>query len=60
MSRSETARNSITLTIEDGPSQDDPNTPSVAMEIINRRRQEQAVGNGQRGYNFFGQLGTTP
>jgi hypothetical protein len=42
MSRSETARNSITLTIEDGPYQDDPNTPSVAMEIINRRRQEQA------------------
>lgn len=35
-------RKAITLTIEDGSSQDDPNTPSVAMGIINRRRQEQA------------------
>jgi hypothetical protein len=42
MSRSKTAQNSSTLTMEDGPSQDDPNTPSVAMGIINRRRQEQA------------------
>ena len=42
MSSSKTAQNSITLTMEDGPSQDDPNTPSVAMGIINRQRQEQA------------------
>ena len=41
MTRSETDRDSITLHIEDGPSQDDPNTPSVAMGIINRRRQKQ-------------------
>ena len=35
-------RKAITLTIEDESSQDDLNTPSVAMGIINRRRQEQA------------------
>ena len=35
-------RKAITLTIEDGSSQDDLNTPSVAMGIINRQRQEQA------------------
>ena len=29
-------RKAITLTIEDGSSQDDLNTPSVTMEIINR------------------------
>ena len=42
MTRSKIARNSTTLTIDDGPTQDDPNTPSVAMEIIKRQRQEQA------------------